>query len=76
MIFPWTTLRRKTAAAADRVNRQFVAERPNQLWCADFSCVSTWQSFAYGAFIIAEYTIMLTTRQRYIGMQDFRTTPW
>ncbi len=26
-----TTLSRKTAAAADLVNRQFVAERPNQL---------------------------------------------
>jgi putative transposase len=47
-----TTLSRKTAAAADRVRRQFVAERPNQLWCADFTCVSTWQGFAYVAFII------------------------
>ena len=36
-----TTLGRKTATAADRVNRQFVAERPNQLWCADFTYVST-----------------------------------
>lgn len=40
------------AAAEDRVNRQFVAERPNQLWVADFTCVSTWQGFAYVAFII------------------------
>lgn len=36
-----TTIGRKTAAAADLVNRQFVAERPNQLWCADFTYVST-----------------------------------
>src|SRR5471030_1069651 len=36
----------------DLVNRQFVAERPNQLWVADFTYVSTWQGFAYVAFII------------------------
>lgn len=43
---------RKEAAAGGRVNRQFVAERPNQLWVADFTYVSTWQGFAYVAFII------------------------
>ncbi|EAA6553521.1 IS3 family transposase [Salmonella enterica subsp. diarizonae] len=47
-----TTVSRKDAAAGDRVNRQFVAERPNQLWVADFTYVSTWQGFAYVAFII------------------------
>lgn len=47
-----TTIGRKTAAAADLVNRQFVAERPNQLWCADFTYVSTWHGFAYVAFLI------------------------
>jgi transposase InsO family protein len=36
----------------DRVNRQFQAERPNQLWVADFTYVSTWQGFVYVAFII------------------------
>ncbi len=35
-----------------RVNRQFVAERPDQLWVADFTYVSTWQGFVYVAFII------------------------
>ncbi|WP_254302624.1 IS3 family transposase [Escherichia coli] len=34
------------------VNRQFVAERPDQLWVADFTYVSTWQGFVYVAFII------------------------
>ncbi|EGT5658118.1 IS3 family transposase [Citrobacter braakii] len=47
-----TTVSRKEAAASDRVKRQFVAERPNQLWVADFTYVSTWQGFAYVAFII------------------------
>ena len=32
-----TTISRKTVAAGDRVNRQFVAERPDQLWGADFT---------------------------------------
>lgn len=47
-----TTVSRKEGAAGDRVNRQFVAERPDQLWVADFTYVSTWQGFAYVAFII------------------------
>lgn len=36
----------------DRVNRQFEAERPNQLWVSDFTYVSTWQGFVYVAFVI------------------------
>ncbi|HAW6938079.1 TPA: IS3 family transposase [Escherichia coli] len=47
-----TTIIRKAVAAGDRVNRQFVAERPDQLWVADFTYVSTWQGFVYVAFII------------------------
>ncbi|EED1188799.1 IS3 family transposase, partial [Escherichia coli] len=47
-----TTVSRKAVAAGDRVNRQFVAERPDQLWVADFTWVSTWQGFVYVAFII------------------------
>ncbi|WBL49802.1 IS3 family transposase [Escherichia phage 06-3462] len=47
-----TTVSRKAVSAGDRVNRQFVAERPDQLWVADFTYVSTWQGFVYVAFII------------------------
>ncbi|WP_155826676.1 IS3 family transposase [Laribacter hongkongensis] len=36
----------------DHVNRQFVAERPNQLWVSDFTCVSTWQGFVCVAFVV------------------------
>ncbi|NKQ64060.1 IS3 family transposase, partial [Escherichia coli] len=46
------TISRKAVAAGDRVNRQFVAERPDQLWVADFTYVSTWRGFVYVAFII------------------------
>jgi transposase InsO family protein len=43
-----------TAAACplDRVNRQFKADRPNQLWVSDFTYVSTWQGWLYVAFVI------------------------
>jgi transposase InsO family protein len=36
----------------DRVNRQFEATRPNQLWVADFTYVATWTGFVYVAFVI------------------------
>ncbi len=42
----------KQPCPLDRVNRQFVAVRPNQLWVADFTYVSTWQGFVYVAFVI------------------------
>uniref|UniRef100_UPI003C6CE2CA IS3 family transposase n=1 Tax=Hafnia alvei TaxID=569 RepID=UPI003C6CE2CA len=43
---------KERCTADDLVNRQFVAEKPNQLWVADFTYVTTWQGFAYVAFII------------------------
>jgi len=36
----------------DRVQRQFVASRPNELWIADFTYVATWTGFVYVAFVI------------------------
>ena len=42
----------KAACPLDRVKRQFQADRPNQLWVADFTYVSTWQGFVYVAFVI------------------------
>ena len=36
----------------DKVNRQFQAPAPNMLWVSDFTYVSTWQGFAYVAFVI------------------------
>ena len=36
----------------DLVNRQFKADRPNQLWVSDFTYVSTWQGWLYVAFVI------------------------
>ena len=42
----------KAPCPLDRVNRQFRAERPNQLWVSDFTYVSTWQGWQYVAFVI------------------------
>jgi transposase InsO family protein len=39
----------------DRVNRQFNADRPNQLWVSDFTYVSTWQGWLFVAFVIDVY---------------------
>jgi len=39
----------------DRVNRQFHADKPNQLWVSDFTYVSTWQGWQYVAFVIDVY---------------------
>ena len=36
----------------DRVQRRFVATRPDELWIADFTYVATWAGFVYVAFVI------------------------
>ena len=36
----------------DRVNRQFRASRPNELWVADFTYVATWSGFVYVACVV------------------------
>jgi putative transposase len=36
----------------DLVQREFHAERPNQLWVADLTYVATWAGFVYVAFVI------------------------
>ena len=36
----------------DLVERDFTAERPNQLWVSDLTYVATWRGFVYVAFVI------------------------
>lgn len=43
----------------DLVDRDFSATRPNQLWVADFTYVSTWSGFAYAAFVIDVFSRMI-----------------
>ena len=42
----------KVACPLDKVNRQFKADRPNQLRVSDFTYVSTWQGWLYVAFVV------------------------
>ncbi|MBK7353223.1 MAG: IS3 family transposase [Nitrosomonas sp.] len=52
----WTTIPDDSLyRPADKVNRQFTAARPNQLWVADITFVATWTGFVYVAFIIDVY---------------------
>jgi transposase InsO family protein len=62
----WTTTTQADAAAprrCDRVQRQFTATRPNQLWVADFTYVATWRGFVYVAFVIDVFS------RRIVGWQ-------
>lgn len=47
-----TTPDAKAVRPPNLVNRQFRAQRPNQLWVSDFTYVSTWQGWLYVAFVI------------------------
>lgn len=50
---PFTTVADKTAPRApDLVDRKFRAERPNELWVADITYVSTWEGWLYVAFVL------------------------
>ena len=43
----------------DLVQREFKAERPNQLWVADLTYVATWSGFVYVAFVIDVFARMI-----------------
>jgi putative transposase len=43
----------------DLVRREFHADRPNQLWVADFTYIATWSSFVYVAFVIDVFLRMI-----------------
>lgn len=48
-----------TDRPVDRVDRQFVATRANQLWVADFTYVPTWSGMVYVAFIFDVFSRMI-----------------
>jgi len=51
--WPTTTIRAAAARpAADLVDRHFTATRPNQLWVADITCISTWAGMLYLAVVL------------------------
>jgi len=51
-----TTPDELAARPADLVERDFSADRPNQLWVADLTYVATWSGFVYVAFIIDAFS--------------------
>ena len=58
----------------DKVNRQFTAIRPNQLWIADITFVATWTGFVYVAFITE--VIRHRGPWRSIEEVEFATLEW
>jgi transposase InsO family protein len=43
----------------DLVNREFVADEPNQLWVTDLTFVATWAGVAYVCFIVDAFSRMI-----------------
>jgi transposase InsO family protein len=43
----------------DLVQREFTAERPNQVWVADITYVATWRGVVYVAFVVDVYARMI-----------------
>ena len=54
-----TTPDAAAARPADLVDRDFAAQRPNQLWVADLTYVATWSGFVYVAFVIDAFSRFL-----------------
>ena len=57
--FKTTTPDDEALRPADLVKRNFTASRPNELWISDLTYVSTWQGFAYVAFVIDVFARMI-----------------
>jgi transposase InsO family protein len=51
-----TTPAAATPRPADLVERDFSAQRPNQLWVADLTYVATWSGFVYVALVIDAFS--------------------
>ena len=46
----------QTSRPGDKVNRQFVAAAPNQLWVADLTYSRSWSGWVYAAFVLDVYS--------------------
>ena len=53
----------------DLVNRDFTADRPNQLWLVDFTYVPTWAGMAFTAFVSDAYS------RRIVGWRTAASMP-
>jgi putative transposase len=55
-----TTPDPRAARPEDLVERQFAAQRPNELWVVDFTYVATWCGFVYVAFCVDVFARVIT----------------
>lgn len=58
-----------TVASPDPAQRQFRADRPNQLWAADFTYVAMWRWFVYVAFVIDVFSRRIVGWRAHTRMQ-------
>jgi len=58
---PWRTTKPDPAAhrPADLVDRDFTADRPNELWVADFTYLRNWQGTVFFSFVIDVFSRMV-----------------
>jgi transposase InsO family protein len=82
---PTFTTKTKTPESypADEVNRQFVAQHPNQVWVADITHVATWGGFAYVAFVtevfshkIVGWSVSSTLKTEMLPLQALNMAAW
>jgi transposase InsO family protein len=68
---PWRTTKPAVRAHGrpDLVNRDFRAERPNQLWVADISYLRCWEGVLFFAFIIDAFSRMIVGWQLAANMR-------
>jgi transposase InsO family protein len=68
---PWRTTKPAVRAHGrpDLVNRDFQAERPNQLWVADISYLRCWEGVLFFAFILDAYSRMIVGWQLAANMR-------
>ncbi len=62
---PWRTTTPNLSASRppDRVDRDFTAERPDELWVADFTYLRCWEGVVFFSFVIDAYS------RRIVGWQ-------
>ena len=68
---PWKTTNADPEAlrSPDLVRRDFTAERPNQLWVADFTYLRCWEGVLYFSFVIDVFSRMLVGWQLAANMR-------
>ena len=77
-----TKTRKTDSYPADKVQRRFPAERPNQLWVAGIAYVPTWTLVAYVAFVpdvfsrkIVGWSVSSTLKTPWLSASSPRSKP-